>query len=118
MSNWFSEGLLLGRIYFCAYEKTLDLSKPLFLCGQLMSPALGKALVSLGWGLSFRVLFGFVPVDLRLSPSLDLSRRAASGVCSQVPVEQPWMSGAQLWVSALGSSCPTCWGKSSDTPGL
>ena len=50
MSSWLSEGLLLGRIYFCAYEKILDLFRPLFLCGQLMGTALGNALVSLGWG--------------------------------------------------------------------
>lgn len=111
MSSWLSEGLLLGRIYFCAYEKILDLFRPLFLCDQLWGTRWSP------WG-GVSPPFGFVPVDLRLSPSLDLSRRAASGVCSQVPVEQPCMSGTQLWVSALGSSCPTCWGKRSDTPGL
>lgn len=40
---------------------------------------------------------GFVPVGPGLSPGLDLSRRAASGVCSQVPTQQPgqgcWAAG-------------------------
>lgn len=110
MSSWFSEGLLLGRIYF-----------PLISLWSINEHSFGECtgLIGVVFVLTLgHFPFGFLLVDLRLSPSLDLSRRAASGTCSQVPVEQPWMSGAQLWVSAQGFSCPACWGKSSNTPGL
>lgn len=40
-------------------------------------------------------------MDLGLSSSLDLSKRAASGTCSQVPLQQPWRSGAQGFSSPL-----------------
>lgn len=116
MSSWFSEGLLLGRSYFYANENLLDCVTLRFLCGKLMSVALENSLVSLTWvvfGLVPGLFpFGFVPVALRLSPDLDLSRKTSSGICSQVPVQQPWTSGTQ------GSSSPDCWGRSSDTPGL
>lgn len=117
MSSWFSEGLLLGRIYFWVGEKILDCLNPLISLWSINEHSFGECTGLTG--VLFVLTLGHFPfvfllVDLRLSPSLDLSRRAASGV----PVEQPWMSGAQLWVSAHGSSCPACWGKSSDTPGL
>ena len=116
MSSWFSEGLFLGRSYFYANENILDCVTLRFFCGKLMSVALENSLVSLTWVVFGLVPvlfpFGFVPVDLRLSPDLDLSRKTSSGICSQVPVQQPWTSGTQ------GSSSPDCWRRSSDTPGL
>ena len=37
--------------------------------------------------------FGFGPVAFGLSAGLDLSRRAASGICPWVPLQQPWAGG-------------------------
>lgn len=59
--------------------------------------------------------FGSVPVDLGLSASLDLPKRIASGTCSQVPLQPPWRSGAELWVTAQGSSSPLA-GEGGQTP--
>lgn len=94
------------RIHLCADEKILDCMTFGFICGKLMSAALENSLVSPGWCLACSGLFpfGFVPVDLGLSPGLNLSKRAASGTCSQVPLQRPWTSGAERWVPAQCSS--------------